>query len=60
MGSATIKEGTGRAPHRSLLFALGLTTEELRRPFVAVVSALNEIIPGHVHLREVVQAVKDG
>ncbi len=60
MGSRTVKEGTERAPHRSLLFALGLTREELAKPFVAVVSALNEIIPGHVHLREVVQAVKDG
>lgn len=60
MGSQLVKEGLERAPHRSLLFALGLTPEELRRPFVAVISALNEIIPGHKHLREIVQAVKDG
>ena len=60
MGSETIKKGTERAPHRSLLYALGLTREELRRPFVAVVSAQNDIIPGHKHLREIIQAVKDG
>lgn len=59
-GSRAIKEGTGRAPHRSLLYALGLTPGELDRPFVAVISALNEVIPGHKHLREIVQAVKDG
>jgi len=60
MGSQLVKEGLERAPHRSLLFALGLTPEELRRPFVAVISAQNDIIPGHKHLREIVQAVKDG
>ncbi|MGY4706937.1 dihydroxy-acid dehydratase [Candidatus Bipolaricaulota sp. J31] len=60
MGSSTIKVDTARAPHRALLFALGLTPGELDRPFVAVISALNEVIPGHKHLREIVQAVKDG
>ncbi|HIP99564.1 TPA: dihydroxy-acid dehydratase [Candidatus Bipolaricaulota bacterium] len=59
-GSETIKEGIERAPHRALLHAVGLTRAELRRPFVAVISAFNEIIPGHRHLREVIQAVKDG
>jgi dihydroxy-acid dehydratase len=58
--SCAIKTGAERAPHRSLLYALGLTREELDRPFVAVVSALNEAVPGHKHLREIVQAVKDG
>jgi len=60
LASENIKEGTDRAPHRSLLYALGLTQEELRRSFVAVISALNDIIPGHKHLREIIQAVKDG
>ncbi len=60
MNSDNIKTGAQRAPHRSLLYALGLTKEELERPIIAVVSAQSEIIPGHVHLDTVAQAVKDG
>lgn len=60
MNSDNIKTGAQRAPHRSLLYALGLTKEELDRPIVAVVNAQSEVIPGHLHLDAVAQAVKDG
>jgi len=52
--------GLEKAPHRSLLYALGLTREEIRRPLVGVVNAANEIIPGHVHLHRIAEAVKAG
>ena len=58
--SDAIKRGLARAPHRSLLKADGLTDEELDRPLVAVVSAQNEVIPGHLHLQQVADAVKAG
>ncbi|MEA5003268.1 MAG: dihydroxy-acid dehydratase [Christensenella sp.] len=60
MNSDNIKTGAQRAPHRSLLYALGLTKEEMERPIIAVVNAQSEIIPGHVHLDTIAQAVKDG
>lgn len=58
--SDAIKKGLARAPHRSLLAADGLTDEELDRPLVAVVSAQNEVIPGHIHLDKIAEAVKAG
>ena len=58
--SDAIKRGLARAPHRSLLKADGLTDEELDRPLVAVVSAQNEVIPGHLHLQQIADAVKAG
>ena len=58
--SDAIKRGLARAPHRSLLKADGLTDEELDRPLVAVVSAQNEVIPGHIHLDRVAEAAKAG
>lgn len=58
--SDAVKKGLARAPHRSLLKADGLTDEELERPLVAVVSAQNEVIPGHIHLQSVADAVKAG
>lgn len=58
--SDAIKRGLARAPHRSLLAADGLTEEELERPLVAVVSAQNEVIPGHIHLQQIADAVKAG
>lgn len=58
--SDAIKRGLVRAPHRSLLKADGLTDEELDRPLVAVVSAQNEVIPGHLHLQQIADAVKAG
>ncbi len=60
MRSDTIKKGIERAPHRSLLYALGLTDEELDRPLIGVINSFNEGIPGHIHLRNVADAVKAG
>jgi len=53
-------KGPERAPHRSLFYALGLTAEEMKRPLIGVVSSFNEIIPGHVHLDKIAEAVKAG
>lgn len=60
MRSDVIKKGVIRAPHRSLLKALGITDEEMKRPFIGVAQAANEIIPGHLHLKRIAQAAKDG
>ena len=60
MISDQIKKGADRAPHRSLLYALGLTEEEMSRPLIAVVSAKSDIIPGHMHLDKIAEAVKAG
>ena len=58
--SDMVLKGPERAPHRSLLYALGLTHEEMKRPLIGVVSSFNEIIPGHVHLDKIAEAVKAG
>lgn len=58
--SKKMKSGLNKAPHRSLLYALGLTREEIDRPFVGVVNAANEIVPGHIHLDTIARAVKSG
>ena len=60
MRSSLVKEGIERTPHRSLFKAMGYTDEELRRPLVGVACAWNEIIPGHIHLRNIAEAVKAG
>ncbi|MGM0400225.1 MAG: dihydroxy-acid dehydratase [Chloroflexota bacterium] len=60
MKSDIAKRGLERAPHRSLLRALGRTDEDIERPFVGVINSFNEIIPGHVHLDRVAEAVKAG
>jgi len=60
MRSDITKVGLERAPHRSLYKALGLTDEELKRPIIGIANSFNELIPGHVHLREIVDAVKAG
>ncbi len=60
MRSDQVKQGVDRAPNRSLLYALGYTDEELSRPLVGVVSSFNEIVPGHMNIDKVAQAVKDG
>lgn len=60
MKSDRIKEGAERAPHRSLLRAAGFTEEELKKPLVGIVSAKSEIIPGHMHLDRLAEAVKAG
>lgn len=58
--SDQVKRGTARAPHRSLLKADGITDEEMERPFIAVISSQNDIIPGHLNLDKVSEAVKAG
>jgi len=60
MHSNTIKDGAVRAPHRSLLYALGLSEAEMKRPFVGIVNSYNDFIPGHKHLREIAECVKAG
>lgn len=60
MRSDLMTKGLQRIPHRALFKALGLTDEELSRPIIGVVNAHNEIIPGHIHLNTIAQAVKDG
>lgn len=60
MRSDSAKKGFERAPHRSLFYATGLTPEELDRPLIGVVNSFNEIVPGHVHLNRIAQAVKAG
>ena len=54
--SDQVLKGPERAPHRSLLYALGLSAEEMKRPLIGVVSAFNEIIPGHIHLDKIAEA----
>jgi dihydroxy-acid dehydratase len=58
--SSVMTSGLEKAPHRSLLYALGLTQEEMGRPLIGVVNSANEIVPGHMHLHTIAQAVKDG
>lgn len=60
MRSDAVKKGPSKAPHRSLLKATGLTDEEIERPLIGVVTSQNDIIPGHVNLDKIVEAVKKG
>ena len=58
--SNNLTKGAARAPHRSLLKGLGFVNEEMNKPIIGIANSFNEIIPGHVHLKTLVQAVKDG
>lgn len=60
MKSDAVKTGMQQAPHRSLFNALGMTEEEMRKPMVGIVSSYNEIVPGHMNLDKIVEAVKLG
>ncbi|MCM1187211.1 MAG: dihydroxy-acid dehydratase [Lachnoclostridium sp.] len=60
MKSDSVKVGAAQAPHRSLFNALGYTEEERRRPMIGIVSSYNEIVPGHMNLDKIVEAVKMG
>lgn len=60
MRSDGAKKGLEKAPHRSLMKALGLTDEEIRRPLIGVVNGFNEIVPGHTHLDKLTEKVKRG
>jgi dihydroxy-acid dehydratase len=58
--SDVIKKGLERAPHRSLLYALGCTPAEIDKPFIGVINSFTDIVPGHMHLRDIAEAVKAG
>lgn len=58
--SKEIKHGITKAPHRALLKAAGLTEEEINRPLIGIVNSFNEIVPGHIELRQIADAVKRG
>jgi dihydroxy-acid dehydratase len=58
--SKQITKGVSRAPQRALLKALGLSDDDLERPFVGIANAWNEIVPGHIHLRDLAEFVKKG
>lgn len=60
MRSDAVTKGIQQAPHRSLFNALGLTKEEMERPLVGIVSSHSEIVPGHMNLDKIVEAVKIG
>ena len=60
MKSDSIKVGVDRTPNKSLLYALGLTDEEINRPIIGVVSSFNEIVPGHMNIDKITEAVKAG
>ena len=60
MRSDTIKKGLHRTPHRTLLRACGVTDEDMERPFIGIANSFTEIVPGHLHLKSVAEAVKTG
>ncbi len=60
MKSDAAKKGVERAPHRSLLYALGCTREDMERPFIGIVNSFTEVVPGHIHLRDIAESVKAG
>ena len=60
MKSDAVKSGVERAPHRALLRALGCTEEEIKQPFVGIVNSYTDVVPGHIHLQSISEAVKTG
>ncbi len=60
MKSDVVKKGVERAPHRSLLYAVGCTRADMDRPFIGVINSFTEVVPGHIHLRRIADAVKAG
>ena len=60
MRSDKMKKGVSRLPHRSIFKSLGFTDKEIRRPIIGVVNSFNELIPGHINLKSITQAVKAG
>lgn len=60
MLSDNVKKGIERAPHRTLLHALGLGNKEMGKPFIGIVNSFNEVVPGHIHLNSIAQAAKAG
>ena len=59
MKSHVVKQGIERAPHRSLLHALGVTTPDMKKPFIGIVNSYTEVVPGHIHLNKLADAVKE-
>ncbi len=60
MRSDMVKKGIERAPHRSLLHAVGCSSDDWNKPFIGVVNSFSEVVPGHIHLKSIAQAVKEG
>ncbi|MHB8126682.1 MAG: dihydroxy-acid dehydratase [Desulfitobacteriaceae bacterium] len=60
MRSDIVKKGSTRAAHRALFYAMGYSPEDLQKPMIGIVNSFNEIIPGHIHLRDISEAVKLG
>ena len=60
MNSGQVTQGYVRAPHRSLFYAMGYTRDDLKKPLIGIVNSFSEIVPGHIHLRDLVQAAKLG
>lgn len=60
MRSDSLKKGLERAPHRSLLKSLGISDDDMNKPFIGIANSFNEIVPGHMHLEKVARAVKEG
>ena len=60
MRSDVVKQGPERAPHRSLFRALGLSDDDFAKPFIGIINSFSEVVPGHIHLRGVAEAVKAG
>ncbi len=60
MNSEQVTQGYARAPHRSLFYAMGYTRDDLKKPLIGIVHSFSEIVPGHIHLRDLVQAAKLG
>ncbi|UCC90450.1 MAG: dihydroxy-acid dehydratase [Dehalococcoidia bacterium] len=60
MKSDAVKRGVERAPHRSLLHAVGWASSEIDKPLIGIINSFSEIVPGHIHLRDIAQAVKAG
>jgi len=60
MQSDIVKKGIERAPHRSLLHAVGCSSDDWSKPFIGVINSFSEVVPGHIHLQSVAQAVKEG
>lgn len=60
MRSDGVKQGVERAPHRALLRAVGVCQDDFAKPFIGIVNSFNEVVPGHIHLETIAQAVKEG
>jgi len=60
MRSDKMKKGIEKAPHRALFNAVGMLPEEMARPIIGIANSASELIPGHIHLNRIAQAVKDG